>query len=231
VSITGRLLDACWPDGMPPKLAGLVDHALSDRLIDRYKLGVVFPFEDGARPVRLTLSAQDERARWLDAIEVRWPGAAALLAAVPESVRLVLDSDGSERAELYLDDLQGAIDPQGYAVMCKTFVLNESTTQITRHEAPLAAPPLVGARLSEAGADGRMWGVRWIDERPRSLLWISEARRHKTLAASRSVAERIGEHARYRDALAAVSACGREAYVDGIELWDDGRADVTLGIR
>jgi hypothetical protein len=230
-SIAARLLEASFPDGLPARLAALVDQALCDRLIDRYKLGVVLPFEGGGRPLRLTHSAEGERERWIERVSAAWPEATAFVRAAPEHLRLLIDSDGSERAELYLDDLPGSeLGPRGLPVLCVTsWVPGPAQSVVTRHEQPW--PELAAAaRMAAAGADGCMWGTRWLGDAPRSLVWISEARRRGTLAASRAVAARLGRHERYDAVLASLAAAGREGYVDGIEHWDDGRIDVTLAV-
>ena len=226
--VAEELIATCWPGGLPSRLLPLVDNALCERLIDRFKLGVVFPFEPGTkRPHRIAVSAEEERERWIETVSAAWtlPLVASFLRDAPPSVRLMVDSDGSEQAEIYLDDLPGD------ELICETLRVPEGTfTAIARHDTPPEILPQLRDRFTAACAGGELWGVRRIGDAPRSILWVSEARWRGTTEASRAVGARFGDHRGYDAALQTLARCGREGYVDAIELWDDGRCDVTLGI-
>ncbi len=236
-----ELLQVAWPDGLPPRLQSLVDRELCASLAQDFKLGLVFPFEAVTRPSRLALSAQGERERWQTEVRRQWPSPAleAFLGRAPDDTRLMVDSDGSERAVIYLDDLH-EVDhqlsaPDGQQLMCATLDLPEEREgQMSRHQEPPLSllPDGLRRRLTSllaAGAEG-LWALRLAGQEIEGVVWISEARWRDSASLARVAASRVGDHPGYRAALDCLERNGRQGYPDALELRADGTIDLTLGI-
>ncbi|MBW2455163.1 MAG: hypothetical protein JRI68_11665, partial [Deltaproteobacteria bacterium] len=150
-----------------------------------------------------------------------------------------LDSDGSDRAVVYLDDLQqvdhGLTVPDGLELMCWTLSLPAGTEGfLTRHREPPRpwVPQALShhvAALLDAGAAG-LWAVRWQDQEPVAVLWVSESRWRGNTATTLRIADQLGQHEGYAVALAYLAEQGRQGYPDVIELREDGGIEVTLGV-
>ena len=235
------LLAVAWPEGLPERLEPLVDRELCAALAEDFKLGVVFPFEGGERLPRLALSAQGERERWQELVRRAWPAAELerFLSLAPPDTRLMVDSDGSERAVVYLDDLQEVEHtiraPAGDELMSATLELPEERVGcLTRHSEPPLSPIPAELRrrlmaLLAAGAEG-IWALRLHEGQVEGVVWVSEARWRRNAPAARLAASRVGDHPSYRAALACLERHGHQGYPDALELRADGTTDLTLGI-
>ena len=242
--LVDRLLAIAWPRGVPRSLDGLIDRRLCDALLEDFKLGLVFPLDRSDRPVRVALSSQGERSKWRRGVKARWPSPSLddFFERVPDHTRLMVDSDGSERAVIYLDDLQqidhGLQAPEGLELMCWTVELpGGSEGFLTRHREPPQPwlPDSLGQRveglqgLLDAGAEG-LWAVRWHRSDAVAALWISESRWRANPAVSRRIVARLGDHPGYQAALRCLAEHGREGYPDAVELRSDGGLEITLGV-
>jgi len=240
-ALVDHLLAVAWPDGVPQRLDGLIDRPLCTRHLADFKLGLVFPFDGSLRPVRLALSCQGERSAWRRGVAERWPAPALddFFDHVPADTRLMVDSDGSDRAVVYLDDLQ-QVDhrlqaPAGLELMCWTLELPDGTDGfLTRHREPPhdRVPPGQQAHvqaLLDAGAEG-LWALRWRGDQPCAVLWVSESRWRANAATTCQIADQLGSHPGFRAALGCLAEQGHEGYPDVIELRADGGIEVTLGI-
>lgn len=240
-TLIDELLRTAWPHGVPERLDALIHRQRCGALLADFKLGLVFPFAPGGQPVRLALSAQGERERWIAGITRQWPSdrLTRFLDQAPAHTRLMVDSDGSDRAVVYLDDLQdvdhGLRAPQGLELMCATLTLpGGAEAVVTRHTEPpldLLSAPLRGRceALREAGAEG-LWALRWQQDRVVGLLWITESRWRDNVAESSGVVAGLSPSPAYEGALAVVAQHGRQGYPDALEIIPDGGLDVTLGI-
>lgn len=240
-TIVDDLLQSCWPDGLPRRLDELVDRNLAEQLLNAFKLEPVFPLEGTSRPVRLTVSAEGERNRWREKVAELWPSRqlAGLWQQGPAPIRWMIDSDGSDQATLFLDDLHNSdldlAGPHGLPVMCLTLELPAGERgQLTRHEKP-PLPWLTGCmeaslgRLIDAGAVG-VFALRWQGDGVASVAWISESRWRRNPASARRAVRALGAHPAYDAALDVLAKHGRIGYPDVVELFDDGRVDLTLGV-
>ncbi|MFH2009450.1 MAG: hypothetical protein ABI333_22855 [bacterium] len=239
--LVDELLAVAWPEGLPGRWAPLVDRELCEALLRDFKLGVIFPFGGEVRPVRLALSAQGERERWEREVLRAWPSERleGFLGQVPAETRLMVDSDGSERAVVYLDDLQEVEHelraPSGMALMSATLGLpGDRLGVLTRHTEPPVerVTGSLRARLEELvglGAEG-LWSLRWEEGRVLSVLWISESRWRGNAEASRAVLGGLGSSRAWAEALRVAERHGRLGYPDAVELLGSGGVDVTLGI-
>ncbi len=248
-----ELLHIAWPRGVPERLHRLVDRPLCASLLRDFKLGLILTHEGGGEvgPTRLALSDQGEDERWRQLVLQQWPSSVAsgFLAQADPAIRRMVDSDGSDRAVLYLDDLQTAphrLAPpaplQPLELMCATLSLPQKQRGwLTRHkELPLGS--LHGAlaerarELRSLGAQG-LWSLRWGATDPEGLLWITESRwRDNADTANRTLLRLLqAEEAPDRTAatIAALKACvtqrGHHSYPDVVELRADGTTDITLG--
>lgn len=236
-----ELLGVIWPHGVPPRLEALIDPDLCGQLLADFKLAPVFPFERGNRPTRLIVAAEGERDRWRAAVARHWPSdeIEPFLKRAPAGTRWMIDSDGSEQALVFLDDLQ-TVDhelsaPRGLCLMCLTLELPAATPGLlTRHEEPpldwLAGKPqrLLG-QLLDAGASGA-WALRWREGQVTSAAWISETRWRNNPASARRAVRVLGKHPAYDAALRCLARHGRIGYPDVVELFEDGTIDVTMGM-
>ena len=239
--VIDELLRTCWPDGLPRRLDQLVHRRLAHELLRDYKLEPIFSLDDPERLPRLTVSAQGERDRWQQAVAAAWPSAqlASFLELGPSPTRWMVDSDGSDRAVVYLDDLQntelGLVGPQGLPLMCLTLELSSATRgQLTRHE----QPPLTwlsGAmdrgtrRLVAAGAVG-VWALRWKDDEVVGVAWISESRWRRNPASARRAVRALGASPAYDAALRCLADHARVGYPDVVEIFCDGSVELTMGV-
>lgn len=247
MSLTLAMLDAAFADGLPPRIQALVDPAAADALIEDFKVGPIFGFCGSPRPVRVAVSDQGAVERWTEAVRLGWPGPRTedILSLAAPGVRRMVDTDGSNKAEIYLDDLQehgelGAAEAlrqpgDDGPAMCLTATIPSGTRSlITRHQTPpflhLLGPLAESvADLVDQGAEG-LWGLRWRMGQVVSVVWVSEARWAGTADQANQIASSMGPPAAWHRCLDALSAHGQRGYPDAIELWADGTADVTLGV-
>jgi len=247
VSLTIALLHAVFPDGVPPRIEGLVDPAVADPLLAEFKVGPVLPTMGADRPVRVAVSDEGDVVHWAAAVRQGWPGACTedILGLAGTAMRRMVDTDGSTKAEIYLDDLQdhdaleaaealrqpGDMGP----AMCLTSTLPSGTRSlITRHTDPpflhLLGPLAESvADLVDQGAAG-LWGLRWRLGQVVSVVWVTEARWQGTAALANEIALGLGPHAAWHRCMEVLAAQGRQGYPDAIEVLVDGTADLTLGV-
>jgi hypothetical protein len=247
MSITLDLLNAALPGGIPARIQSLIQPQLADTLIEDFKVGPIFGFCGAQRPVRVAVSDQDEPERWASTVRKQWPGQPMeqILALSGPGVRRMIDTDGSSRAEVYLDDLQDhaalaaaeALREPGDegALMCLTTTLPSGTRSlVTRH----AQPPfmhLLGplaesvADLVDQGAAG-LWGLRWRMGLVVSVIWVSEARWTGTAELANQIATDLGPPPQWLVCQQLLSGHGLTGYPDAIELHIDETADVTMGV-
>jgi hypothetical protein len=192
------------------------------------------------------VSDEAEAARWAQTVRQQWPGAAteALLGMSRPGMRRMVDTDGSTKAEIYLDDLQahppldaaealrspGDVGP----AMCLSTVIPSGTRSlITRHTEPpfvhLVGPLAeAAADLVDQGAEG-VWGLRWRMGQLVSVVWVTEARWRKNPELANGVAAGLGLPRAWDRCCAVLEQAGHLGYPDAIELHADGRVDITLG--
>jgi hypothetical protein len=236
-TVTDELLCICWPGGMPRRLDRLVHRPLAQQLLRDYKLEPIFSFDDPERPPRLTVSAQGERDRWQQVVAAEWPS--TFLEQGPEPTRWMVDSDGSDRAVVYLDDLQNTqldlAGPHGLPLMCLTLDLASAARgQLTRHAQPplkwLSGTMETGiVQLLEAGAVG-VWALRWEAEKVAGVAWISESRWRRNPASARRAVRVLGENPVYDAALRCLAEHGRVGYPDVVEIFCNGTVELTMGV-
>ncbi|MBW2525584.1 MAG: hypothetical protein JRI23_15480 [Deltaproteobacteria bacterium] len=240
-TVIDDLLACCWPEGIPPRLDQLVDRPLAERLLGSFKLEPVFPLENGTRPIRLFVSAEQERERWSRQVGRLWPsdGLDEFLQQGPAPTRWMVDSDGSDHATLFLDDLHRtsseSTDSQGLTLMCLTLELPTGAEQrLTRHEQP-PLPRLTGSMerglrsLLDHGAAG-MFALRWSEDEVVAVAWISETRWRRNPASARRAVRALGAHRVYDRALETLARHERIGYPDVVEIFRDGRIDLTMGV-
>jgi|GEM_PF-2027530 len=247
MSITSTLLEATFPDGVPERIAALVEPQATDALLEDFKLGPVFPFFGAKRPVRVAISDQGDPQRWAQAVRSGWPSPRTddLLGLSTPGVRRMIDTDGSIQAELYLDDLQDhaplsaaeALRQPGDdgPAMCLSATLPSGTRSlITRHEQPpflhlLGTLAESVADLVDQGAEG-IWGLRWRYGALHSVVWVTEARWRGNADQVNEIVASMGPHPGWDRCMSLLQECGRVGYPDAVELYQDGTADVTLGV-
>ena len=107
MSITQAMLEAVFPQGIPPRIEAMVQPAVADELLADFKVGPVLAFCGDARPVRVAISDQGEAERWTTAVLQQWPGSRTedILSLAGPGVRRMVDTDGSDKAEIYLDKM------------------------------------------------------------------------------------------------------------------------------
>lgn len=234
------LLAFVFPGGVPAWVDRLVDREVVARRLEDFKLNPVLPVDDAARPARIALSDGDEAAGWEAAVVegLGDPRVGAFLGLAPRGTRRMIDTDGA-CSELYLDDLQdvahGLVSPTVDPLMCWTLSLPRGERAVfTRHVSPPWArvcDALAGRidALMEQGATG-IWGVRWRDGAPKSVLWVSEARWRGDHEAKTEVFEAaLGRPARWRAMRELAARHGLVAYPDAVELGVRGEVDLTVG--
>ena len=247
MSITLELLDAAFPDGVPPRIQNLVDSGVTDPLLADFKVGPILPALGSDRPVRVAVSDQGDPEGWAAAVRGGWGGARteAILGLAAPDVRRMIDTDGSSKAEIYLDDLQdhGALEAaealrqpgDAGPAMCLTATLPSGTRSlITRHTEPpflhlLGTLAESTADLVDQGAAG-IWGLRWRMGQVVSVVWVTEARWQGTAALANEIALGLGPPEGWHRCLRVLSEHGHQGYPDAIELLVDGTADLTLGV-
>ncbi len=246
MSITSELLCAAFPAGVPQRIEDLVNPEAADALLVDFKVGPIVPAIGADRPVRVAVSDEAEEARWSEAVLRGWPGARTedILGLAGPGVRRMVDTDGSTKAEIYLDDLQ---DHQALAAaqmlrqpgdmgpaMCLTSTLPSGTRSlITRHTEPpfvhLLGPLAESvADLVDQGASG-LWGLRWCMGHVVSVVWVTEARWQNTAALANEIALGLGPQEAWHRCLQVLQTHGYQGYPDAIELLQDGSADLTMG--
>ncbi len=227
----------CYPEGLPGRLARLVDLSLSERLIADYKLNPVICFGADRTP-RVAYSAQGEPERWATQVQRLWPDETVpgfLKRAPPEGRRMV-DTDGSKQAVVYLDDLQEVAHkiPSDQEVLCACIHVPRSTlTIMTRHtEPPLDQLPehwrVRVQALVDAGATG-LWGIRRSRTSVMGVLWVTESRWRRTAEQTVAILEGLQPSDLWYRIAQVVRDRGGMAYPDGVELRPDGTVDVTVG--
>jgi len=211
----------------------MVDSAVADALLEDFKVGPIFPFSGAARPVRVAISDQGESSRWTEALRQGWPGPRTddFVSLATQGMRRMVDTDGSSKAEIYLDDLQDheVLDAaealrepgdEGRA-MCLTTTLPSGTRSlITRHEQPpflhLLGPLAESvADLVDQGADG-IWGLRWRMGLVVSVVWVTESRWRNTADLSNEIAVGLGAPEAWHACLDVLKGHGRVVYPDAI---------------
>ena len=247
MSVTQEMIEAALPGGVPARIQAMIAPTVADGLLEDFKVGPILPFGTQERSVRVAISDEGESAQWSDAVCRHWPGARTddFLALASPGVRRMIDTDGSTKAEIYLDDLQDHGELMAAEllrqpgddgqVMCLTTTLPSGTRSlITRHEAPpflhlLGTLAESVADLVDQGAEG-LWGLRWRMGVVVSVVWVTEARWRGTSDLSTQIALSLGAPEGWHRCMAALNAHGRVGYPDAIELLADGSADVTLGV-
>ena len=247
MSSTQAMLDAVFPAGVPSRIARLIRPEVADPLIEDFKVGPILAFGATDRPPRVAVSDQGEPEAWATAVQSQWPCAQTrdLLALSIPGMRRMIDTDGSDGAEIYLDDLQEhraiaaveALRPPEFAgdLMCLIATVPVGARSvITRHQ---SAPfhYLRGtlaeqvATLVDHGAAG-IWGVRWCRGSVASVVWVSEARWSGTTDLARAIALHFGAPDSWHRCMSALRRHGLEGYPDAIEMFPDGTLDVTVGV-
>jgi hypothetical protein len=219
------LLQAAFPQGLPPGLVGGVDLALAEPLLSEFKLGVVVPLGRGG--IRLAISDQGDPVAWQAWLVANWGvEVARFLDSGPTGCRKMVDTDGVT-ATIYLDDLQD----HGCQEMCRILELpGGRRSHFTRHSS--LPEVLLPRELRPVAAvlTGGIWGLRWCEDRCVGALWISESRWREDPGRTADLVERELSPppiwARCRDALAPL---GWRLYPDAIELGPRGQVDVTMG--
>ena len=247
MSVTQEMIEAALPGGVPPRIQAMIQHDVADGLLEDFKVGPILPFGTKDRPVRVAISDQGESAQWTEAVRRHWSGARPddFLALAAPGVRRMIDTDGSAKAEIYLDDLQDhsalsaaeLLRPPGDAgpAMCLTVTVPSGTRSlITRHETPpflhlLGTLAESVADLVDQGAEG-LWGLRWRMGAVVSVVWVTEARWRGTADVATDIALGLGAPDAWHRCIDVLNAHGRVGYPDAIELLADGSADVTLGV-
>ena len=233
----GDVLAQCFPNGVPDRIAQLVNLELADRFLVDYKLNPVLCF--GAdRPPRVAYSAQGEPTRWAEQVQQLWPNEqlGGFLARSAAEGRRMVDTDGSSTAVVYLDDLQDVEHEiqSEHPVLCACVHLPEATvTMMTRHtEPPLhLLPPPWKARvqdLLDRGASG-LWGVRTQGNALVGVLWVTESRWRNNPQETVAIIEEFGPPPQWHSLRSVAERHGGMAYPDGVELRPDGSLDVTVG--
>lgn len=234
MSLAHGLLERVFGE-VPEGIAALIDEERTDtRLID-FEVGPIFPF-DAERGPRVAMADGADPARWERVVRARWPGVDGLLAQAPAGCRRMVDTDGRE-AVVYLDDLQvqGVPSPDWlpHVLMCQTWSSADGAPGfLSRHDEdprPLLSEALVRRAAALEGAPGA-WSVRWAERRPVSLLWISEARWRRNPDEALERLARVGRSEAWEATAAWLAERGMLAYPDAVEVFEDGRIDVTLGL-
>jgi hypothetical protein len=210
-------------------------HELCD--LESFAASVVFPFAD--RPVRIAASDRGIESRWERLVRARHahPDLSAFLALGAPGVRRMLDTDGSDNAEIYLDDLpaeHGIPDaPSGVLMSATMYVPSGKRSFLVRHESPPLADVPDAARptleaLVDRGAQGR-WATRIGDGACVGFLWISESRWRGDAKSTCAIADSLSPSAAWDSTKRVVLDLGWQPYPDAIE-WTPRGLDVTLGI-
>jgi len=240
------LLEAAFGGDVPRRIAALIDPVVAGPLLADFKVGPVLPCGDTDRPVRVAVSDQGETTRWAEVVRKNWSHAMTEeWLNMAQGRRLMVDTDGSRAAEIYLDDLQDhpelphaqAMRPPGDSseVMCISVkVPSGATSCITRHVDPPFACLLGGlseavADLVDQGAEG-IWGIRWRRGLPVSVVWVTEARWRGNTTQVNDIAAGLALPPSWEACRAAMASCGCVAYPDAIEIYPDGTADLTVGV-
>jgi hypothetical protein len=221
---------------VPPLVSELVGDARLEDL-EAFAANVVVPF-DGA-PVRIAASDRRDPERWERAVRRRFgcPELDAFLGLVGPGTRRMIDTDGADSAELYLDDLGPeqslANAPDGSLLAATLHVPSLVRTFLVWQEQPptaLLEPSLRArcTRLLELGALGR-WAVRVRDGAAVSFLWVSESRYRRDGSKTRAIVEALSPPRAWSAVAECAERLGWQPYPDAIE----GRFagfDVTVGI-
>ncbi len=240
------LLEAAFNGEIPRRIGALIDPEVAGPLLADFKVGPVLPCGDPDRPVRIAISDQGETERWSEVVRKTWSHAMTEeWLTMAAGRRMMVDTDGSGSAEIYLDDLQDhpllphaqAMQPPGddSAVMCISVKVPSGTTScITRHTSPPFQYLLGGlseavADLVDQGAEG-LWGIRWRRGHPVSVVWVTEARWRNNAAAVTSIAAGLALPPTWDACVQAMADLGCVAYPDAVEIYPNGTADLTVGV-
>ena len=231
------LTSSLWPAGPLPSICAFLDTVVVERDLDR------FVFNPILCPNSVRVSVGDSLApeTWRRVVMTHWSSREidSFLSEAPASARRMIDTDGSARAVLYLDDLHLAshqlLDHPDGDIMCATLEVPSGRrgflTLCDKPREALAETALATPfnRLWDAGARG-MWALRWCDRQPIGALWISEAVHNSSIEHARAVADSLACPA-WPEVDRVTSMHSWLAYPDGIELRIDGSYDLTVGFQ
>ena len=234
-----RLLRAGFGGEVPERVRLLSGDAELEALED-FQLSLVFPFAGGAR---VAASDRADPVAWERLVRDFYPEAGDFWVTgragrPPAGTRRMIDTDGSERADLYLDDLGDAPAgfpdaPPGPLIAATLHLPERELSFLTRQSAPpLAELPgearRAAERLLELGARG-LWGSRVRRQAVCGFLWVSESRWRKDADATRAIVEALDPPPAWWRARDVVTELGWKAYPDALE-WTERGLEVTLGV-
>jgi hypothetical protein len=234
LALCEEIVDAIFPHPRPGRLASFLATQAAAEHLESFALNPVVRI--GGDRHRLAISDIGRApAEWIADVARAWPQHAVdgFFAQMPGAPRRMVDTDG-EGAVFYLDDLQqnGAALPDGASLMSCTLSTTGETTVITRPGREQASLPRelepLRRRLAGAGVSGGVWAVRWRNDDPLSLLWISESRYSGNAVATAALIGALGGASAWQSLRAAAEARGFIAYPDVLEISGQG-VDATIG--
>lgn len=208
--------------------------------LTRFVMGPILQWEEESVRSRLSLSNAADNTRWMNAVTKRWPkdGVQEFLESVPAQCRKMVDVAG-EDVVFYLDDLHEVSHPwEGRtqsSLLCASFDPSSHATDLmTRHDR--FPGELLGQHAerfvpyaSRMPLEG-VWGVRWRDGQPLSVLCVTEIRTRKSIKRGERYLEKLGDLGPLSSFREVVLEAGLRPYLDSAELYPTGRIDLTLGI-
>ncbi len=209
------LVRRAFGDEVPPLVTAL---AHPDHDPPRFDLGVIF---STAGPSRVYIADRVDPAGWERAVRAHVPGCERLLGVCPPGVRRMVDI-GNDAAEVFLDDVQEAVPNLDPGLMCLVF--NGKTGKMSKLRIVDAVPPRF-SRWAALGREG-MLALRTGGGLPR-ILWVPETRWTGRADEALTLAEAVGV---LPSAFLAMQAEIPGIYIDGIEIFESGRLDLTVGI-
>ena len=208
--------------------------------LTRFVMGPILQWEGDSVHSRLSLSNAADHGRWMEAVTKRWPDERlrGFLESVPSNCRKMVDVAG-DNVVFYLDDLHEVSHqwegPVEGPLLCASFELSSYSTDVmTRHDR--FPGELLGAHAegftphaSRMPLEG-VWGVRWRNGIPMSVLCVTETRTRKSIKRGQRYLEKLGELGPLQTFCSLVASAGLRPYLDSAELYPTGRIDLTLGI-
>jgi len=226
MSNVSQLLNTLYPEGLPRRLARIVDPDLSLEALIDFKLNPVLN-SDPQKNTRLAVVGTKDRKEWALRVSKSWNNSAiaTFWQSAPDHTRQMIDTDGGRTFVVYNDDIQ---PPPGPLVAMTLALPKTGPGLLVRTPMPpesLVFLPDISGLL----AIGGQWALRTEQNRTTGVLWVSESRWKGNASDATKAVFGLPGSAGWTTRWAQLQAAGFSIYPDAVEFREDGTVDLTVG--
>lgn len=226
MSAVSELINTLYPDGLPRRLASIVNPDLTQESLVAFKLNPVLNSE-ATRTTRLAVVCTTNRNEWAQRVSKAWNNSAiaTFWQSAPAHTRQMIDTDGGRTFVVYNDDLQ----PPPGALLAMTLALPKiGPGLLIRTPLPPQTLPFL-PDVSGLQALGGQWALRTEQNRTTGVLWVSESRWKGNAEESTRAVFALPCAAGWMPRWSQIQTANFTIYPDAIEFREDGTVDLTVG--